>query len=110
MTPEVEYHEQGRLQGAIYATQMLGNLCGSFGFLRRFLRRSPTQFPSGSVFGSDYFGQFSELLGSYQYEASEYHDGFHMYSLTFTGNPGYLKPIEIDTTLDGVRPTTSGAT
>merc|ERR1719230_2523430 len=29
-----------------------------------------------------------------------------MYSLTFTGNPGYLKPIEIDSMLDGTRPTT----
>merc|ERR1719198_1651118 len=36
--------------------------------------------------------------------------GFHMYSLTFTGNPGYLKPIEIDATLDGVRPTTNTTT
>jgi hypothetical protein len=33
-----------------------------------------------------------------------------MYSLTFTGNPGYLKPIEIDSTLDGVRPTTNTST
>merc|ERR1719198_428032 len=33
-----------------------------------------------------------------------------MYSLTFTGNPGYLKPIEIDSTLDGVRPTTNSST
>jgi hypothetical protein len=33
-----------------------------------------------------------------------------MYSLTFTGNPGYLKPIEIDTTLDGVRSTTNTTT
>merc|ERR1711966_152879 len=32
------------------------------------------------------------------------------YSLTFTGNPGYLKPIEIDSTLDGVRPTTNTST
>jgi len=30
-----------------------------------------------------------------------------MYSLTFTGNPGYLKPIEIDTYLDGTRETAS---
>merc|ERR1711988_2071300 len=36
--------------------------------------------------------------------------GFHMYSLTFTGNPGYLKPIEIDSMLDGVRPTTNTTT
>jgi hypothetical protein len=37
----------------------------------------------------------------------------HTYSLTFTGNPGYLKPIFIDTYLDGQRetvtPTTPGA-
>ena len=37
MTPEVEYEDQGRLQGAIYGVQMLGNLAGSFGFLRLFL-------------------------------------------------------------------------
>merc|ERR1711939_885362 len=68
-----------------------------------------TVIPGGSVFCSDYFGQFDELLGSYAYESGG--DGaFHMYSLTFTGNPGYLKPIEIDTTLDGVRPTTNTTT
>merc|ERR1711871_1855119 len=33
-----------------------------------------------------------------------------MYSLTFTGNPGYLKPIEIDSTLDGTRATTNTTT
>jgi len=36
------------------------------------------------------------------------------YSLTFTGNPGYLKPLTIDTYLDGARetvaPVTAGAT
>merc|ERR1711871_1807294 len=36
------------------------------------------------------------------------------YSLTFTGNPGYLKPLSIDTYLDGYRetvaPITAGAT
>merc|ERR1719502_1642880 len=36
------------------------------------------------------------------------------YSLTFTGNPGYLKPLSIDTYLDGYRetvaPVTAGAT
>ena len=32
-----------------------------------------------------------------------------MYSLTFTGNPGYLKPLEIDTYLDGTRETASCA-
>ena len=37
MTPEVEYNEQGRLQGAIYAVQMLGNLVGSYGFLRLYI-------------------------------------------------------------------------
>merc|ERR1711988_290194 len=68
-----------------------------------------TVIPGGSVFCSDYFGQFDELLGSYQYDAGA-DGGFHMYSLTFTGNPGYLKPIEIDTTLDGVRPTTNTTT
>merc|ERR1712005_61942 len=56
-----------------------------------------------------YWGQFDELLGSYQYEGTA-EGGFHMSSLTFTGNPGYLKPIEIDTTLDGVRATTNTTT
>merc|ERR1712167_380160 len=59
-----------------------------------------TVIPSGSVFCSDYIGQYDEMLGSYAYEATV-EGGFHMYSLTFTGNPGYLKPIEIDSTLDG---------
>merc|ERR1711988_1137044 len=68
-----------------------------------------TVIPGGSVFCSDYWGQFDELLGSYEY-ADTNEGGFHMYSLTFTGNPGYLKPIEIDTTLDGVRPTTNTTT
>ena len=64
-----------------------------------------TVIPSGAVFCSDFQGAYNEMLGSYDYEASP--DGrFMMYSLTFTGNPGYLKPIEIDSTLDGVRPTT----
>merc|ERR1711990_840199 len=60
-----------------------------------------TVIPSGSVFCSDYIGQYDEMLGSYAYEATV-EGGFHMYSLTFTGNPGYLKPIEIDSTLDGM--------
>merc|ERR1711871_1658395 len=68
-----------------------------------------TVIPSGSVFCSDYIGQYDEILGSYAYEATV-EGGFHMYSLTFTGNPGYLKPIEIDSTLDGVRPTTNTST
>merc|ERR1712054_501413 len=68
-----------------------------------------TVIPSGSVFCSDYWGQFDELLGSYEY-ADTNEGGFHMYSLTFTGNPGYLKPIEIDSTLDGTRPTTNTTT
>merc|ERR1711998_291759 len=68
-----------------------------------------TVIPSGSVFCSDYIGQYDEMLGSYAYEATV-EGGFHMYSLTFTGNPGYLKPIEIDSTLDGVRPTTNTST
>jgi len=68
-----------------------------------------TVIPGGSVFCSDYWGQFDELLGSYEY-ADTNEGGFHMYSLTFTGNPGYLKPIEIDTTLDGVRATTNTTT
>merc|ERR1711990_1342565 len=68
-----------------------------------------TVIPSGSVFCSDYIGQYDEMLGSYAYEATV-EGGFHMYSLTFTGNPGYLKPIEIDSTLDGVRPTTNSST
>merc|ERR1711998_331721 len=68
-----------------------------------------TVIPSGSVFCSDYIGQYDEMLGSYAYEATV-EGGFHMYSLTFTGNPGYLKPIEIDSTLDGVRPTTNTTT
>ena len=54
-----------------------------------------TVIPSGSVFCSDFIGQYDEMLGSYQYESGDT-GGFHMYSLTFTGNPGYLKPIEID--------------
>merc|ERR1711998_529964 len=54
-----------------------------------------TVIPGGSVFCSDYWGQFDELLGSYEY-ADTNEGGFHMYSLTFTGNPGYLKPMEID--------------
>merc|ERR1711988_664038 len=54
-------------------------------------------------------GQFDELLGSYEY-ADTTEGGFHMYSLTFTGNPGYLKPIEIDSTLDGTRSTTNTTT
>jgi len=68
-----------------------------------------TVIPGGSVFCSDYWGQFDELLGSYDYNTNAA-GGFHMYSLTFTGNPGYLKPIEIDTTLDGVRATTNTTT
>merc|ERR1711998_280051 len=68
-----------------------------------------TVIPGGSVFCSDYWGQFDELLGSYEY-ADTNEGGFHMYSLTFTGNPGYLKPIEIDSMLDGVRPTTNTTT
>merc|ERR1719198_2062784 len=68
-----------------------------------------TVIPSGSVFCSDFQGAYGEMLGSYDYEATA--DGrFMMYSLTFTGNPGYLKPIEIDSTLDGVRPTTNSST
>jgi hypothetical protein len=68
-----------------------------------------TVIPGGTVFCSDYWGQFDELLGSYEY--ADYNEGgFHMYSLTFTGNPGYLKPIEIDSMLDGVRPTTNTTT
>ena len=31
----------------------------------------------------------------------------HGFSLTFTGNPGYLKELEMDTYLDGTRPTIS---
>merc|ERR1711998_656747 len=68
-----------------------------------------TVIPGGSVFCSDYWGQFDELLGSYEY-ADTNEGGFHMYSLTFTGNPGYLKPIEIDSYLDGTRPTTNTTT
>merc|ERR1711988_1814613 len=68
-----------------------------------------TVIPGGSVFCSDYWGQFDELLGSYEY-ADTNEGGFHMYSLTFTGNPGYLKPIEIDSMLDGTRPTTNTTT
>merc|ERR1711871_868290 len=68
-----------------------------------------TVIPSGSVFCSDYIGQYDEMLGSYAYEAT-WEGGFHMYSLTFTGNPGYLKPIEIDSTLDGMRSTTNTTT
>merc|ERR1711988_1373380 len=68
-----------------------------------------TVIPGGSVFCSDYWGQFDELLGSYEY-ADTNEGGFHMYSLTFTGNPGYLKPIEIDSTLDGTRATTNTTT
>merc|ERR1719440_615502 len=57
----------------------------------------------------------SEVVGdqAYAYNDPGYANasgGFHMYSLTFTGNPGYLKPIEIDTTLDGVRTTTNSTT
>merc|ERR1719498_700332 len=66
-----------------------------------------TVIPGGSVFCSDYWGQFDELLGSYDYNTNAA-GGFHMYS--FTGTPGYLKPIEIDTTLDGVRATTNTTT
>merc|ERR1719198_911500 len=67
-----------------------------------------TVIPTGSVFCSDFQGAYYEMLGSYDYENT---DGrFMMYSLTFTGNPGYLKPIEIDSTLDGVRPTTNSST
>jgi hypothetical protein len=62
-----------------------------------------TVIPGGSVFCSDFYGNFGDLLGSYDFEATS--KNFHMYSLTFTGNPGYLKPIEIDTHLDGQRPT-----
>merc|ERR1711988_1625842 len=70
-----------------------------------------TVIPGGSVFCSDYFGQFDELLGSYEYDTpGAGGGGFHMYSLTFTGNPGYLKPIEIDSYLDGTRPTTNTTT
>merc|ERR1711998_731736 len=65
-----------------------------------------TVIPGGSVFCSDYFGQMDELLGSYEYDSTP-EGGFHMYSLTFTGN---LKPIEIDVTLDGVRATTNTTT
>merc|ERR1719487_2371041 len=68
-----------------------------------------TVIPSGSVFCSDFQGAYGEMLGSYDYEATP-DGGFMMYSLTFTGNPGYLKPIEIDSTLDGVRPTTNSST
>merc|ERR1711988_1719946 len=68
-----------------------------------------TVIPGGTVFCSYYWGQFDELLGSYEY--ADYNEGgFHMYSLTFTGNPGYLKPIVIDSMLDGVRPTTNTTT
>jgi len=68
-----------------------------------------TVIPTGSVFCSDFQGAYNEMLGSYDYEATP-DGGFMMYSLTFTGNPGYLKPIEIDSTLDGVRPTTNTST
>jgi len=68
-----------------------------------------TVIPTGSVFCSDFQGAYNEMLGSYDYEATP-DGGFMMYSLTFTGNPGYLKPIEIDSTLDGVRPTTNTTT
>merc|ERR1711865_765818 len=64
-----------------------------------------TVIPQGSVFCSDYAGTFDDLLGSYAYSGEA--GGYHMYSLTFTGNPGYLKPIEIDTYLDGTRETAS---
>ena len=64
-----------------------------------------TVIPQGSVFCSDYAGTFDDLLGSYAYSGDA--GGYHMYSLTFTGNPGYLKPIEIDTYLDGTRETAS---
>jgi hypothetical protein len=63
-----------------------------------------TVIPGGSVFCSDFFGNWDDLLGSYNFDTTS--KNFHMYSLTFTGNPGYLKPIEIDAHLDGQRPTT----
>ena len=62
-----------------------------------------TVIPQGSVHCSDYAGTFDSLLGSYAYDGDN--GGYHMYSLTFTGNPGYLKPLEIDTYLDGTRET-----
>jgi hypothetical protein len=64
-----------------------------------------TVIPQGSVFCSDYAGTLGDLLGSYAYDGDA--GGYHMYSLTFTGNPGYLKPLEIDTYLDGTRETAS---
>ena len=69
---------------------------------------STTVIPGGSIFCSDFYGNFADLLGSYDFDSSAddtNDEKFHMYSLTFTGNPGYLKPIEIDTYLDGQRPT-----
>ena len=63
-----------------------------------------TVIPGGSIFCSYFYGDFDDLLGSYDFDSAST-SNFHMYSLTFTGNPGYLKPIEIDTHLDGQRPT-----
>merc|ERR1711871_335898 len=69
-----------------------------------------TVIPAGSVYCSQSQSTGNSPNSPYSAESSG-----QKYSLTFTGNPGYLKPLTIDTYLDGYRETvspetTSGAT
>merc|ERR1711871_1192998 len=59
-----------------------------------------TVIPAGSVYCSQSQSTGNSPNSPYSAESSG-----QKYSLTFTGNPGYLKPLTIDTYLDGYRET-----
>jgi len=62
-----------------------------------------TVIPSGSV--DCYDGYDREMTETNDLITDKIHNHTRSYSLTFTGNPGVLKQLEIDMYLDGDRPT-----